>query len=326
VRWTPASAPEFPKGENSGTDSLSFTAAAQHCALSMPPALWLFKAMQDPVVIHVPQLAGSSVEALKSSLDRIDDGLLNLALQRIALARAITDATPGSEDGMGLRPARDVQVLRRLIATAGPGAASAVLEIWRALTAAALSVQPTVLCAAPVDRSRLADVARQHFGGAATLRLQEDVRVALRAVAHEANTVAVLPWPGQSGGGQWWTMMREREFGDIRMIAALPLLPQGADVPPDAVVMARGVPLEPAGDDETLVLCDNSRTSSFLALQEAGFHVTEAAKARNMTLYRLRGFVSPEDNRIEQLMSRSLASLDLVRVVGTYARLNDGAG
>src|SRR5688572_25118441 len=87
---------------------------------------------------------GPSLEAVRTRIDAIDTELLRLVDERAALARAVAEAKAAAGDAgrFGLRPAREAEILRRLIASERDAASPALLvRIWRELIGDSLARQ-----------------------------------------------------------------------------------------------------------------------------------------------------------------------------------------
>src|SRR5688500_17925229 len=88
--------------------------------------------------------APPSLDAVRQRIDALDTELLRLVDERASLARIVAEAKRAAGDGdkFALRPAREAQILRRLIA-AERGAAnpSLIVRIWREMIGDSLSVQ-----------------------------------------------------------------------------------------------------------------------------------------------------------------------------------------
>jgi chorismate mutase len=253
--------------------------------------------------------------ALRAEVDAIDDAMLALAMKRAGMARTLVSAKDAS--GSILRPAREVQILRRLIAASGDAMEpDAVVAVWRALIGVNLALQRPleVIAAGAIDPVRQVDLARQHFGPQARISRAADMRAVLSRVAAQTDVAAVLPWPGASGPGSWWASLMESRFQPIQVVAGLPMR-AGA---PEAALVASGVKLEACGRDRTLIVAQDQHFRLSRALQEAGLTGRELARANIAVLAELDGFVAQEDLRREAL---ARAGLDGVRVVGAFAPL-----
>ena len=84
------------------------------------------------------------LEAVRARIDEIDAGLLALLDERTALGKqvAAAKAAAGQADRFGLRPGRETEILRRLLAMPRTGASDAlVIRIWRELMGQSLALQ-----------------------------------------------------------------------------------------------------------------------------------------------------------------------------------------
>jgi chorismate mutase len=261
-----------------------------------------------------------ALAALRAEIDRIDSGLLDLIAERARIGDELGAAKPGAK--LPLRPAREVQLMRRLLAAAqGRVDPDLVVEIWRALIAANVRSQKPVDVVVGVgggaDPLRHFDLARRHFGARTRIHRVEAAREALTRSAELENVVAVVPWPNKTGAGMWWHILTESRYHRLFVIAALPMR-GGGEEEPEAAVVAAGVPLEPAGDDITLGLAFDRHYKTQRALVEAGLKGAEIARADTRVLVRLDEFMAPEDPRAGLLIR---AGLDQFKVVGSYARV-----
>jgi chorismate mutase len=258
------------------------------------------------------------IEVVRAQMDALDDQILDLARQRTLFADQIA-AAKGPNGGLPLRPAREVRMLRRLIAQAGPGVdPDLVVEVWRSLIAANVRRQGgvEVAVASAGDILRPFDLARRHFGGVTKLTKAIDVRDALVKAIEQKRTVAVLPWPAGGGVGMWWPILSESRFHALSLIAALPLRGEGE---PEAAVVAAGVALEAAeGGDKTFGLAFDPHYRAARALAEAQLSGREAARVRETVLIEIDGFIPRDDGRIGHAMR---AGLEGFRVIGAYARV-----
>jgi 3-deoxy-7-phosphoheptulonate synthase len=133
------------------------------------------------------------LDRLRSTIDSIDDRILDLVEQRFAAARAVAAAKDGG-NLLKLCPRREAEVIGRLEARSAGGAAAAVRHIWRELMAHSLQLQArTDLILAAADGALDAAV-REAFGSAPRLLRVQTAAEALRAAA-EREAIAILPLP-----------------------------------------------------------------------------------------------------------------------------------
>lgn len=267
-----------------------------------------------------PPDGNDALETIRRDIDGIDDTLLSLIAQRLLLADKLV-AAKAPQPGLPLRPGREVALLRRLTASApAPLERELVLELWRALMAASLRRQraiDVVIAGGRGDATRLFDIARRHFGARTRIKELSEPQMALRKVAENPNSVvAVTGWPAGPSVGAWWPALSERRFGDLHLIAGLPLLAAPNEEPEAAVFAA--TPHEEAGGDVSLLLGFDPHHRVQRALAEQGLVGREVARAEPRVLLRIEGFVAADDARAAAL---TRSGLDSVRVLGSYARI-----
>jgi chorismate mutase len=258
----------------------------------------------------------AQITAARAEIDQIDMQILAAIGRRMALADVVAAAKDAAESP--LRPAREVQLLRRLIEKPPPGMErEVVLLIWRALIGANLRRQRPleVVIAGGLDAVRQFDAARAHFGPTIKISREPDVRTALIKIAESRDIAGMVPWPGAAGPGAWWGMMSESRFHGVMVGAALPMMAQE----PEFALVASGLRLAPAGEDRTLLVGFDQRFRLTRALSEAGLTGRETARGANhAVLVTVDGFLAANDPRRDAL---AIAGLDGVRVVGTFSQL-----
>lgn len=232
---------------------------------------------------------------LRAEIDALDDALLDLVVRRTALASAVASAKAAAGDaGSSFRPAREVQIIRRLVARAPSLPPRLVGALWRALIGANLAAQGGLrVVAAP----GVEDVARLRFGA-----IVEPERASAEdaLAAASAGAVAVLPWPGEPCG-DWWLRLLEPSLAGVHVVAAAPILKLAtADGAPRALLLAAAAP-EPAGEDITLVAAPAGVTAP-------GGRI---AAAQGWALWAAPGFLTPDD--------AALAGVDGARLLGAFA-------
>ena len=267
-----------------------------------------------------PAPAEAEIAALRAEIDRLDDALHDLLMQRAAVvarlagSRAKGGTTP-------LRAGREASVLRRLLARhSGALARSRIVRIWREIFMASTAIQGGFSAAvyAPGPQSGHARLAREHFGPIAQIRVHPTPARALAAMSGGEASVAVLPLPvdGEALEGAWWARL---DVPRLQVVARLPFVtePPGG---PGALVVAPVAP-DPSGDDRTLLLVEAEaeapRARLMQAFAEAGLAVTTLlmtrAGAATLALAEVEGFLRADDAR--------LAALPWARrtILGAYA-------
>jgi chorismate mutase / prephenate dehydratase len=157
-----------------------------------------------PAELSPEQMA---LAALRREIDAIDDQLLQLFEQRLAIAAKVgraKDAPQGPHTK--LRPDREQTVLSRVLDACAPENAEAVEHLWREVVGWGLARQGRlpVQVWAPTEPARAFDGARLRFGAAADIRTARDPEAAL-AFAANGGGVAVM---AINTGEPWWIGLR----------------------------------------------------------------------------------------------------------------------
>jgi chorismate mutase len=251
--------------------------------------------------------APKTLEEVRARIDAVDDDLLRLVEERAGLARAVAAAkraaAEGAAPGFGLRPARETQVLRALLArpraSAAPGL---IVRLWRELMADSLKSQGPFAVAVfgGRDPARLAELARLRFGAAPPMTMVDSAEAAI-AAARRPGGVAVLPLDGAApSAGCWVRLLAEPT---LRAFAVLPCL--AAWGAPAALAVA-AIEVEPSGADQTLWITDDALPADRIieALSARGLAAAMLAEGRGLRLFTLPGFVQPDDPRLRDAPGR----------------------
>lgn len=240
----------------------------------------------------------ASLEEIRWRIDAIDSDLLRLIDERSGLAGQVAaakkaDLAPSQPAPFGLRPDREAQVLRGLLAKPRHHASAAqIVRLWRDLMGDNLARQGNYRIALNPgrDAGRMTELVRLRFGGTPPIDLHARPEQAL-AAARQSGVVAVAP----VAEGAWWGRILAEPA--LRVFAALPcLLSQG---PPTALAVA-AVEVEPTGGDETFWVTDAGAPSTAIeaALAQDGVAASMLAQANGLKLFTLAGFYQAGDPRL----------------------------
>ena len=239
--------------------------------------------------------APPSLDAVRQRIDAID-AELPLLDERAALARAVAEAKAAAGDAgrFGLRPAREAQVLRRLLAMPRAGATPAlVVRVWRELIAESLSLQGPFHLAVwgGRDPGRTVELARLRFGAAPPLHQVGKPEDAL-AAARTPGGVAIAALSPDSA---WWGRLLAEP--KLKVFAALPFLDAWG---PLSALAVGEVAVEPSGDDRTFWVTDAAQTAAAVeeALSRDGVAATLVTEAGGLKLFMLAGFFQADDERL----------------------------
>ena len=255
-------------------------------------------------------IAAPTLAELRRRIDELDGALHDVLMERAAVVESVgrlkrTDATPP------LRPGREAQILRRLLARhRGPFPKPVLVRLWRELLAGSLAIQVDLHIAvyAPEKSAGLWDLARDHYGGETAMSGFRSTGEVLRAVADGRATLGVLPVPGLGDVEPWWRFLAAGDPPLLRVIARLPFgaLGNARSGDSDAFVVGAIEP-EESGTDRSLYAIetgdDVSRTRLLSALGNAGgaASVLAATKAEAGTVTQLvefDGWVAGADARL----------------------------
>jgi chorismate mutase len=243
-----------------------------------------------------------SLAAVRARIDEVDTALLALVEERAELAKAVAAAKAAQGEGgrFGLRPAREAQVLRRLLSRPRKAAGTAlVVRIWRELMGDNLAQQGPfqLTCWGGNDLARTVELARFRFGVAPQLRHAATPEEALAAAKVEGG-VAVLALGKDAG---WWGRLLAEP--KVRVFASLPCLKAWG---PMAALAVADVPIEPSGSDETFWVTDAPGDHEPIvdALGKDGVAACLVQMSGGLKLFKLLGFYQPDDARLARAPGR----------------------
>lgn len=273
-----------------------------------------------------------TLAALRREIDRIDDAIHDLLMQRTATVERVREAKSG--DGSFLRPGREAEVLRRLTGRHdGAFPVNALVRIWREIMSAQVRVQGpfSIAVYTPKERSAYWDLARDHFGGTTPITAFQSMSGVLRAVGDRDASVGVLPLPSENEEEPWWPSLAAQGSNGYRIIARLPFietgwLPGGGG---GALAIAP-VEQEPTGNDHTFLALEvdtgTSRDTIKAVLDAADlrsiFIAREAPTGEATTtlcLVEVEIYVAPGDGRLEALVEADASPVRRAVTVGGFA-------
>src|SRR5687768_934680 len=184
-----------------------------------------------------------SLDDLRAQIDGIDEDLHDLLMRRAELVGRIATAK-GGNGGLALRPGREAQVLRRLLARhEGQFPRPALVRLWREIMGAFTFLQGPVRVAVcrPVDQAGFWDLARDHFGAQIPFQAHETAAQVIAAMRLDPNVIGVVPAPVQDEASPWWIRLTSGEATTPNIVQRLPFVAmpnsRGRDL--DSFVLAR---------------------------------------------------------------------------------------
>jgi len=244
----------------------------------------------------VDKVATPSLEEVRSRIDAIDAELLLLVVERANLAKAVAAAKAAAGDAgkFGLRPGRETQLLKTLLAGPRNGVRPGlIVRIWRELIGDSLATQGPFHIAVwgGRDPGRTVEVARLRFGVAPSLKQVAKPEDAI-AEARSLGGVGVCALTPDSA---WWGRLLAEP--KLRVFAALPCL--AAWGPLSALAVAE-IEVEPSGADNTFWVTDAPQAAKAVedALSRDGVAATLLVEHGGLKLFLLAGYYQADDPRL----------------------------
>jgi chorismate mutase len=166
-----------------------------------------------------PQLAD-----LRREIDRIDEAMHRLLLERGEIVGRLIKAKRTTESGSAFRPAREADMMRRLVERhSGILPLDTVESIWRVIIATFTWVQAPFSVHADFSAGEAAmrDCARFHFGFTVPLIGHMGPAGVLAAISGSPGDLGLAPVQG-AAGGVWWAALEPDDAPKI--IARLPFV------------------------------------------------------------------------------------------------------
>jgi chorismate mutase len=290
---------------------------------STPPATDLPTAAQPA--------PGATLAELRAQLDRIDDAIHDLLMQR----GEVVTQVGRTKGGVAFRPGREAHIIRRLLARHHGGLPARVLpRLWRELIAATTAMQGSyVIAVCETDPGNsFVQSAREHFGALTPMRVQRSPAQAIAEVSAGRAIAAVLPRPAEdeTAGAAWWIALLHHDEPRIHVVARLPFWsPRSEGAPHAEALVVAAIAPDPSGDDRSLIglemNADVSRARLGAALATAGFVLGSSLLRRDPgaavahALVEVGGLVADDDRRLDALAGILADMLRRPVVLGAYA-------
>jgi chorismate mutase/prephenate dehydratase len=264
-----------------------------------------------------------SLDDLRREIDEIDTSLHDLIMRRAAIVEQVA-AAKGPQADSGMRPGREAEILRRLVARhRGHFGKGSLLRIWREIIASLTAMQgPYSVAVFSDDADGLWDLTRDHFGSYTSLSHCATRREVVAGVADGTWTHGVLPYPDEIDERPWWAGLWSADAPSV--VLKLPFVEPGnvRDRGTSALVLAR-VPPEDSGDDRSLLLLEVAEQVRRPVVREmlaaAGLDGEIVCAADDGTAYYLAeaaGFIGNGDEAVAALQKQK--NVERVRIIGAY--------
>jgi len=172
-----------------------------------------------------------SLASLRQEIDRIDEAMHKLLIERGEIIDRLIAAKQTQESGSAFRPAREAEMMRRLVARhRGILPLDTAESIWRVIIATFTYVQAPFSVHADLSagEAMMRDSARFHFGFTVPFVPHTGAASAVAAVSSSKGDLALVPAFDIAGAGAWWSALELNAAPKI--IARLPFV-ERADHP-----------------------------------------------------------------------------------------------
>ncbi|MDR3438563.1 chorismate mutase [Telmatospirillum sp.] len=269
-----------------------------------------------------------TLDKLRQEIDRIDDALHDLLMQRTDAVERV-GALKGAENTTLLRPGREAEIIRRLVARHhGHFPKAALMRIWREIIGSMIGLEGEVSVAVymPDRGAGYLELARDHYGSILPITPLRSAGQVAKAVADGSATVGIMPMPDREDVEPWWISLMGDSPDLPRIIARLPFAGPGPSRGEglEALAIGRLFP-ESTGYDRSWLAMettpDISRARLRSVLSAAGIEPTMLAATHRteenwLHLVEVSGHQEADDRRIARLVERKQPVLRAVLLGG----------
>jgi chorismate mutase len=178
-----------------------------------------------------PQTSTPPLADLRKEIDRIDEAMHNLLIERGEIIDRLIAVKGTQESGAAFRPAREADMMRRLVERHhGILPLDTAESIWRVIISTFTHVQAPFAVHADLSAgdALMRDSARFHFGFTVPFVAHTGASGVVAAVSESKGDLGLVPAFAAPHAGAWWTAL---EFESApRIIARLPFI-ERADHP-----------------------------------------------------------------------------------------------
>jgi len=172
-----------------------------------------------------PRSDAPSLTELRREIDRIDEAMHRLLIERSEIIGRLIKAKRTQEQGSAFRPAREADMMRRLVDRhSGILPLDTVESIWRVIISTFTYVQAPFSVHADLSAGAapMRDSARFHFGFTVPFVAHMGAAAVVAAVSDSKGDLGLVPATGAPGAGAWWSAL---EFDAApKIIARLPFV------------------------------------------------------------------------------------------------------
>jgi chorismate mutase len=201
----------------------------------------------------MPLPAKPTLADIRAEIDRLDADMHGLLMERSQVIETLIKIKKTGESGSAFRPAREADVLRRLVERhKGLLPLDTVESIWRVIISTFTYVQAPHAVHADTtgDAAAIRDSARFHFGFTVPFITHDSAADVIKAVDSSKGDLGIFRLDQSSETGPWWRMLEGPETPKI--IARLPFVDR-TDHPAALPVYVISKPLAESAVREVIV-------------------------------------------------------------------------
>ena len=271
----------------------------------------------------------SSLAEFRRQLDRIDDSMHDLLIERAAVVEQIGTVKGHAKLGL-LAPGREAEIIRRLLSRhRGRFPRVTLVRLWRELISGMIGLQMplTVAVFMPDRGTGYLEVARDHYGTSTLMIPWRSPGQVVHAVADGSAQVGIVPRPDRDEAEGWWISLTGDSASLPKIIGRLPFAGpgQGRGDGIEALAIGQIVPVATGYDRSWLAVetePDISRARLRSVLAAAGIEPTQLSATQRsedswLQLVEVSGHVASGDARLYRLMDTRPTVLRAV-VLGGY--------
>ncbi|HST95498.1 MAG TPA: chorismate mutase [Microvirga sp.] len=263
-----------------------------------------------------------SLAELRQEIDRIDEAMHRLLMERGTIIDRLISVKKTSESGSAFRPGREAAMMRALAERhQGLLPLDTVEGIWRVIIATFTYVQAPYSVHADISAgdAPMRDSARFHFGFTVPYLTHPSAAAVIEAVASSRGDLGIFRLDQGATSGAWWRTLADRERPKI--IARLPFI-ERPDHPAGTPVFVISKPLADASLRDVVLYAAQferwHRGASEALARLGGEVVASAADANGLSeLVAVPGTVEPA--RLQESLTHTGASLSQLVEVGSHA-------
>ena len=259
---------------------------------------------------------------LRREIDRIDEAMHCLLMERGAIIDRLIAVKKTSESGSAFRPGREASMMRALAERhAGLLPLDTVESIWRVIIATFTYVQAPYAVHADISGgdAPMRDSARFHFGFPVPSLQHAGAAAVIETVARSRGDLGIFRLDQGASTGAWWRALAGE--GRPKVIARLPFI-ERPDHPAGTPVFVISKPLTDAAVRDVVLYAAQferwHRGANEALTRLGGEVVASAADANGLSeLIAVPGAVEPA--RLQESLTHSGASLSQLGEVGSRA-------